>query len=75
MSRDALGAFLRHRREQLQPPDVGLIGGGRRRAVGLRRDGVALLADMSTDYYERIEQGVVLVRHPKCSAPSPGRCA
>lgn len=64
MGRDALGAFLRHRREQLQPPDVGLIGGGRRRAVGLRRDEVALLADMSTDYYERIEQG----RGPR---PSP----
>lgn len=57
MGRDELGAFLRHRREQLQPADVGLIAGGRRRAAGLRRDEVALLADMSTDYYERIEQG------------------
>lgn len=64
MDRDGLGAFLRHRREQLQPSDVGLIAGGRRRAPGLRRDEVAVLADMSSDYYERIEQG----RGPR---PSP----
>ena len=64
MARDDLGVFLRHRREQLQPSDVGLIAGGRRRAAGLRRDEIALLADMSTDYYERIEQG----RGPR---PSP----
>lgn len=57
VDRDALGEFLRHRREQLQPADVGLVAGGRRRAAGLRRDEVAMLADMSTDYYERIEQG------------------
>jgi transcriptional regulator with XRE-family HTH domain len=54
---DELGAFLRSRRERLQPADVGLVAGGRRRAPGLRRDEVAMLADMSTDYYERIEQG------------------
>ncbi|OHV38439.1 MULTISPECIES: helix-turn-helix transcriptional regulator [Pseudofrankia] len=64
MEHAELGVFLRHRREQLRPADVGLIAGGRRRAVGLRRDEVALLADMSTDYYERIEQG----RGPR---PSP----
>jgi transcriptional regulator with XRE-family HTH domain len=57
VDRSALGEFLRHRRELLQPADVGLVAGGRRRAPGLRRDEVALLADMSTDYYERIEQG------------------
>ena len=55
--RGALGAFLRHRREQLRPADVGLVAGARRRAVGLRREEVALLAAISTDYYERIEQG------------------
>ena len=64
MEPDGLGAFLRNRREQLQPSDVGLIAGGRRRAIGLRRDEVAVLADMSSDYYERIEQG----RGPR---PSP----
>lgn len=55
--RGELGAFLRHRREQLAPGDVGLVAGPRRRAVGLRRDEVSLLAAISTDYYERIEQG------------------
>ena len=59
-----LGAFLRHRRERLRPADVGLVPGPRRRVPGLRRDEVAVLADMSTDYYERIEQG----RGPR---PSP----
>ncbi len=64
MDRHELGLFLRHRREQLQPADVGLVAGGRRRAKGLRRDEIAVLADMSSDYYERIEQG----RGPR---PSP----
>nr|WP_281373406.1 helix-turn-helix transcriptional regulator [Kineococcus aurantiacus] len=51
-----MAAFLRHRREQLQPSDVGLVAGARRRAPGLRRDEVAVLAAISTDHYERIEQ-------------------
>ena len=51
-----LGEFLRNRREKLQPRDVGLIGGARRRPPGLRRDEVASLASMSSDYYERLEQ-------------------
>lgn len=51
-----LAEFLRSRREQLLPRDVGLTAGPRRRTPGLRRDEVALLANMSTDYYERIEQ-------------------
>ncbi|BEP13377.1 helix-turn-helix transcriptional regulator [Acidothermaceae bacterium B102] len=71
MARDDLGVFLRHRREQLQPSDVGLIPGGRRRATGLRRDEIALLADMSTDYYERIEQG----RGPRPSVAMLGAIA
>ncbi|RYZ27771.1 MAG: transcriptional regulator, partial [Propionibacteriaceae bacterium] len=41
----------------MRPEDVGLVPGPRRRTPGLRRDEVALLATMSTDYYERIEQG------------------
>ena len=56
MDRSALGDFLRSRRERLRPEDVGLVAGARRRTPGLRRDEVALLAAMSTDYYERIEQ-------------------
>lgn len=65
---DELGAFLRRRRDLLEPADVGLVAGARRRAPGLRRDEVALLAGMSTDYYERIEQG----RGPRPSAAMLG---
>ena len=57
MDRGALAGFLRRRRETLQPGDVGLPDGVRRRAPGLRREEVASLAAMSTDYYTRIEQG------------------
>ncbi len=57
MDRDALGRFLSRHRDRLQPPDVGLSVGPRRRTVGLRREEVAQLAGMSTDYYTRLEQG------------------
>jgi len=57
MDRDELAAFLRARREALQPGDVGLPPGARRRAPGLRREEVAALTGMSTDYYARLEQG------------------
>jgi transcriptional regulator with XRE-family HTH domain len=56
MDRAALASFLRRRREALQPGDVGLPPGLRRRAPGLRREEVAALAVMSTDYYTRLEQ-------------------
>ncbi|WBC14228.1 helix-turn-helix transcriptional regulator [Micromonospora sp. WMMA1998] len=56
MDRPALADFLRRRREALRPGDVGLPEGARRRAPGLRREEVAALAAMSTDYYTRLEQ-------------------
>jgi transcriptional regulator with XRE-family HTH domain len=56
MDRAALAAFLRRRREDLQPADVGLPPGARRRARGLRREEVSALASMSADYYTRLEQ-------------------
>jgi transcriptional regulator with XRE-family HTH domain len=56
MDRTGLADFLRRRREALQPGDVGLGAGVRRRAPGLRREEVAALAAMSTDYYTRLEQ-------------------
>ncbi|QIS15987.1 helix-turn-helix transcriptional regulator [Nocardia arthritidis] len=56
MDRSELADFLRRRREQLTPAEVGLPPGVRRRTPGLRRDEVALLAGMSTDYYTRLEQ-------------------
>ena len=62
MDRAALAAFLRRHREALRPADVGLPDGPRRRTVGLRREEVAALAVMSTDYYTRLEQ---------CRAPLP----
>ncbi|RIV36044.1 helix-turn-helix transcriptional regulator [Micromonospora radicis] len=57
MDRARLAEFLRTRREALQPEDVGLPRGHRRRRTGgLRREEVAALSDMSVDYYGRIEQ-------------------
>lgn len=53
----SLGDFLQRRREALQPEDVGLARGLRRRTAGLRREEVALLSHMSTDYYARLERG------------------
>ncbi len=53
----SLGDFLQRRREALQPEDVGLPRGVRRRTAGLRREEVALLSHMSTDYYARLERG------------------
>ncbi|WP_349897787.1 helix-turn-helix transcriptional regulator [Parafrigoribacterium soli] len=62
MDKQELGAFLRSRRERLRPEDVGLTSGSRRRTPGLRREEVAVLAHISTEYYVRLEQG---------SAPRP----
>ncbi|KIF77103.1 XRE family transcriptional regulator [Streptomyces sp. 150FB] len=56
MDRAQLAVFLRTRREALQPEDVGLPRGPRRRTGGLRREEVAVLCEMSSDYYSRIEQ-------------------
>ena len=56
MDRSALADFLRRRRGLLQPTDVGLGAGSRRRTTGLRREEVAQLATMSVDYYTRLEQ-------------------
>ncbi|MEI5675930.1 MULTISPECIES: helix-turn-helix transcriptional regulator [unclassified Nocardioides] len=56
IDRAGLAEFLRHRRESLQPEDVGLPRGRRRRTAGLRREEVAVLCHMSTDYYARIER-------------------
>ncbi|MFH8596846.1 helix-turn-helix domain-containing protein [Streptomyces rimosus] len=57
-----LGDYLRARRAAVAPADAGLPDDGPRRVPGLRRDEVALLAGVSTDYYIRLEQG--RERHP-----------
>jgi transcriptional regulator with XRE-family HTH domain len=56
MDQEQLADFLRIRREALTPQDVGLPHGQRRRTTGLRREEVAALALISTDYYSRMEQ-------------------
>ncbi|MFN8024556.1 MAG: helix-turn-helix transcriptional regulator [Acidimicrobiales bacterium] len=65
MDRDQLADFLRQRRQALQPEDVGLSRGPRRRTDGLRREEIAALCDMSVDYYSRLEQA----RGPRPSEP------
>lgn len=52
-----LGEYLKARREQIQPAEVSLPADENRRVPGLRREEVALLAGISSDYYLRLEQG------------------
>jgi transcriptional regulator with XRE-family HTH domain len=56
-SSTALGQFLRARRELVRPEDVNIRTVGRRRVRGLRREELAMLAGISSDYYLRLEQG------------------
>ncbi|WP_275562595.1 helix-turn-helix transcriptional regulator [Streptomyces sp. 5-6(2022)] len=61
-----LGNFLRKARSQVDPEQAGLPPDSRtRRVPGLRREEVARLAGVSTDYYARLEQGRPI-------SPSPG---
>ncbi|WP_250562518.1 helix-turn-helix transcriptional regulator [Sphaerisporangium fuscum] len=61
-----LGRFLRARRTQTTPAEVGLtVGPGLRRTPGLRREELATLAGVSIDYYTRLERG-------KETRPGPG---
>lgn len=59
---NALGEFLRARRELLDPEEAGIPDFGRRRVPGLRREELAVLAGVSGPYYTRLEQG--RDRHP-----------
>ncbi|MFF5494277.1 helix-turn-helix transcriptional regulator [Streptomyces aquilus] len=56
IDRGGLAEFLRRRRESLQPEDVGLPRGQRRRTAGLRREEVAAICHISADYYSRLER-------------------
>ncbi|MFD4696502.1 helix-turn-helix domain-containing protein [Streptomyces niveus] len=56
-SGEPLAAFLRARRDRVRPEHHRLAPGPQRQVPGLRRDEVALLAGISTDYYVRLEQG------------------
>jgi len=55
--RQELADFLRTRRMRLAPEQVGLMGGGRRRTPGLRREEVAQLANVGVSWYTLLEQG------------------
>ncbi|CEA09425.1 Helix-turn-helix [Arthrobacter saudimassiliensis] len=57
MSSSDLGVFLKARRGNVQPADVGIRAQRGRRVAGLRREEVAMLAGVSVDYYARLEQG------------------
>src|SRR3954451_22735287 len=56
-STNALGEFLRARRELVTPEQAGIPTLGVRRVPGLRREEVAMLAGISADYYLRLERG------------------
>ena len=56
-NRSDIRDFLVTRRAKLTPEQVGLPAGGRRRVPGLRREEVAVLAGVSTEWYTRLEKG------------------
>lgn len=57
-NRTEIREFLASRRARITPEQAGLLpGGGRRRVPGLRREEVAVLAGVSTDWYIRLEKG------------------
>jgi transcriptional regulator with XRE-family HTH domain len=57
MTATELGQALRRWRDRVSPESAGLPAGGHRRAAGLRREELALLAGISADYITRLEQG------------------
>lgn len=57
MQAEPLADFLRTRRRRLAPGDVGLPAGGARRTAGLRREEVAVLANVGVSWLTRLEQG------------------
>ncbi|MEV6285175.1 helix-turn-helix transcriptional regulator [Kribbella sp. NPDC051770] len=58
------GKTLHAWRDRVSPAEAGLPANGVRRAPGLRREELAMLAGLSVDYVVRLEQG-------RSSAPSP----
>jgi transcriptional regulator with XRE-family HTH domain len=57
--RGQIREFLSTRRARISPEQAGLLvyGGDHRRVAGLRREEVALLARISSEYYTRLERG------------------
>ncbi|MFI6785942.1 helix-turn-helix transcriptional regulator [Nonomuraea sp. NPDC050383] len=56
-NRSEIRDFLASRRARITPEQVGLPTSGRRRVPGLRREEVAVLAGVSTEWYTRLEKG------------------
>ncbi|WP_033328762.1 helix-turn-helix domain-containing protein [Streptomyces yerevanensis] len=56
-NRDEVREFLTSRRAKITPEQAGLPAGARRRVPGLRRSEVAALADVSVEYYAKLERG------------------
>ncbi|WP_406192356.1 helix-turn-helix transcriptional regulator [Streptomyces sp. NBC_01017] len=56
-NREEIREFLTSRRAKITPEQAGLPSGSRRRVPGLRRSEVAALADMSVEYYAKLERG------------------
>ncbi|MGA8354049.1 MAG: helix-turn-helix transcriptional regulator [Solirubrobacteraceae bacterium] len=67
---NALGEYLRARREFVSPESAGVPHIGRRRVPGLHRDELSLLAGVSINYYVRLEQGRDRNPSPRYSRPS-----
>ncbi|MFC4030206.1 helix-turn-helix transcriptional regulator [Streptomyces polygonati] len=57
MATTEFGRAMRRWRDRVPPDAAGLAAGGHRRAAGLRREELALLAGISVDYVTRLEQG------------------
>lgn len=58
-NRDEIRDFLATRRAKLTPADVGLPTSARRRVPGLRREEVAVLAGVSTEWYTKLGKGYI----------------
>ncbi|WP_188702164.1 helix-turn-helix transcriptional regulator [Microbacterium nanhaiense] len=58
-NRSEVREFLMSRRAKLSPEQAGLAAGGNRRVPGLRRAEVAMLADVSVEYYGKLERGAI----------------
>ncbi|WP_026539192.1 helix-turn-helix transcriptional regulator [Arthrobacter sp. 9MFCol3.1] len=58
-NRGEVREFLMSRRARLTPEEAGLAAGSNRRVAGLRRSEVAVLADVSVEYYAKLERGSI----------------
>ena len=77
-NRSDIRDFLATRRARLTPEQVGRLpdGGNRRRVAGLRREEVAVLAGVSTEWYTRLEKGHISGElRGRPGRPSRGRCS